>query len=188
MTSPDPQTITQLLDDIRAGEEAAPQVLLGLVYDELSALARALFSNERDGHTLQPTALIHEAWMKLGAHLDGLEDRHHFFVVASRAMRQVLVDHARRNRRQKRGDARRRVTLDEGLEEAASTAIDMVDLDDSLSKLAALNARHAQVVELRILGGLTIAETAKAIGVSHATVENDWFTARAWLRTELRKA
>lgn len=187
-TPPDPQTVTRLLHGVRAGEAPAIQELLPVVYDELRGLARALFSDERRAHTLQPTALVHEAWMKLGSHLDGVEDRRHFFALASRAMRQVLADHARQRSRQKRGSVRQRVTLDTSLAAAGSAQVDLVDLDDSLARLASLNERHARVVELRLLGGLTIADTADVLGISHATVEADWFTAKAWLRSELGRA
>lgn len=185
MNAPNPQTITRLLQSARAGDTGAAKALLPLVYAELHGLANGIFSKERNGHTLQPTALIHEAWMKLAGRIDLLEDRHHFFVVASRAMRQVLADHARRVSRLKRGDGRKKVTLDEALGAPRVNGIDLVDLEDSLSRLSSLNARHAQVVELRMFGGLTIAETADALEVSHTTVEADWFTARAWLRNEL---
>lgn len=188
MPSPDSHTITRLLRDARAGDTGASEALLPLVYGELQGLANAIFSDERKGHTLQPTALIHEAWMKLAVHLEGVEDRRHFFVLASRAMRQVLADHARGKRRQKRGEGRQRVTLNDRIGDTDSSGIDLVEFDDSLTRLAKLNDRHAQVVELRILGGLTIAETAEALGVSHTTIEGDWFMAKAWLRTELTGA
>ncbi|MFT5733334.1 MAG: RNA polymerase sigma factor (TIGR02999 family) [Planctomycetota bacterium] len=186
MTPPDDQNITRLLRDAREGRAGAAESLLPLVYSELRGLANAAFSGERVGHTLQPTALIHEAWMKLAGHLGHIEDRRHFFIIASRGMRQVLTDHARRGLRQKRGDGDQRVTLDGHLDGGSDAAVDLIDLNDSLDQLARLNPRHAQVVELRILGGLTIAETAEALAVSHATVETDWFTAKAWLRTKLR--
>jgi RNA polymerase sigma factor (TIGR02999 family) len=185
---PDPKTITRLLHEARAGEAEAVSSLLPLVYTELQSLAQALFANERKGHTLQPTALIHEAWLKLAPNLDGVEDRRHFFAIASRAMRQVLTDHARTAKRQKRGEGKRCVTLDEQLVGANKTALDLIDLEDSLERLAALNERHAHMVELRVFGGLTIPETAETLGVSHATVERDWFTVRAWLRRELSHA
>jgi RNA polymerase sigma factor (TIGR02999 family) len=186
--TPDPQTITRLLRDAGEGRPQAVDDLLPLVYAELHGLSAALFSQERQGHTLQPTAVIHEAWMKLVGHLGQLEDRTHFFAIASRAMRQVLTDHARSARRLKRGGNARAVTLDEQFVEAdggGGVELDLVDLEDSLQRLSALNARHARMVELRVLGGLTIAETAAALEVSPATIERDWFQARAWLRREL---
>ncbi|MEM7306942.1 MAG: ECF-type sigma factor [Planctomycetota bacterium] len=186
--SSDPETVTRLLCGIRSGEAGAAEALLPLVYDQLGALARQVFSDERRGHTLQPTALIHEAWVKLAGHLNALEDRRHFFALAARAMRQVLADHARGGARQKRGGDRRRITLDGEVGTARERGLDLVELDDSLRRLAVLNKRHARVVELRVLGGLTIAETADVLDVSHSTVETDWFTAKAWLRRELARA
>jgi RNA polymerase sigma-70 factor (ECF subfamily) len=183
-----PESVSRLLPSSWVGDAGAAEALLPLVYAELGELARRLFSRERIGHTLQPTALIHEAWVKLTGNLAGIRDRHHFFVIASRAMRQVLTDHARSGRCQKRGDGRPRVTLDETLGMTNAAGLDFVDLDDSLTRLSILNPRHARVVELRVLGGLTIAETAEVLGVGHATVERDWFTARAWLRLELGRA
>lgn len=187
MEPSDPQTITRLLRDIGDGRPQATEALLPLVYRELRGLAGSMFRDEREGHTLQPTALVHEAWMKLGGHLERLDDRRHFFVVAAKAMRQVLADHARARGRVKRSASGRRVTLDGELGAGPTDGFDLVDLDDTLSRLAELNARHAEVVELRVLGGLTIAETAAVLGVSHGTVEADWFTARAWLRKALER-
>lgn len=185
-----PQTVTRLLRAVQQGEEAAAQALVPLIYDELHGLARGVFSRERrTGHTLQPTALVHEAWIKLAGHLDrregAVEDRRHFFLLASRAMRQVLADHARRVRRQKRGEGNLRVTLDTDMGAGGAEGYDLIDLEDALARLGTLNERHAQVVELHLLAGLTIVETAAALGVSRAKVEGDWFTAKAWLRTRL---
>ncbi len=189
VTDNDPKsTVTQLLRDVQSGETDASESLLDLVYDELRGLASALFARERDGHTLQPTALVNEAWLRLADHLDHVEDRVHFFAIAAQAMRRVLVDHARRCRRKKRGDGYQRVTLDDRLGWVQSEGYELVELDDSLTRLATLNPRHARVVELRILGGLTIAEAASVLGVSTSTIECDWFTAKAWLRTELARA
>ena len=185
MSRLDPHTITQLLRDAQSGDSGAVESLLPLVYDELRAMAVPIFSDQRRGHTLQPTAVIHEAWLKLADHVDRIEDRTHFFAVASQAMRQVLTDHARGRQRQKRASEAARVSLDISLVPAKPNGLDLVDLDDSLTRLAALKPRHARVVELRVLGGLTIAETAEFLGVGHSTVEDDWFMAKAWLRTEL---
>ncbi|MBL4770484.1 MAG: sigma-70 family RNA polymerase sigma factor [Planctomycetes bacterium] len=185
MQPPDPQTITQMLQNARGGEDSAFQALLPVVYSELGALAERLFSSERRDHTLQPTALIHEAWMKLVGHIDAIEDRTHFFAIASQAMRQVLIDHARGRSRLKRGGHVEQVTLSDSLNFGASVGIDLVDLDDMLTHLTTLNPRHGRVVELRIFGGLTIAETASFLDVSDTTVERDWLMAKAWLRTKL---
>lgn len=192
MNHPDPQTITRLLQGARNGEQDSAHALLPLVYAQLRGLSEAIFRAENPGHTLQPTALVHEAWLKLAGHLDSLADRTHFFAVASKAMRQVLTDHARTARRSKRGGNALRVTLDGQLPpddarnaQSGQHELDLVDLEDSLAKLAKLNERHARMVELRLLGGLTIDETATALGTSHATVERDWVTVRGWLRREL---
>lgn len=184
-----PRTITLLLHGARTGRSEAADQLFALVYERLKDAAFALFASQRNGHTLQPTALIHEAWMKLAGHLAGssgeIQDRKHFFAIASRAMRQVLTDHARKARRQKRGDGSLRVTLHEQARGQRDDGVDLVDLEDTLARLATLNERHAQMIELRVLGGLTIPETAEILGLSHATVERDWFTVRSWLRREL---
>jgi len=188
MTRSDVETITRLLREARAGQKGAAEALLPLVYDQLRGLAGAHFAREASGHTLQPTALVHEAWLRFAGHLDGLEDRQHFFALASRAMRQVLTDHGRGARRQKRGDGARRVTLQGELGEPAEAGLDLLEFADLLAKLEELHPRHARVVELRVLGGLTIDEAAEVLGVSHGTIEADWFTARAWLRTKLKPA
>ncbi len=185
MDSIDPKTLTRMLQGARGGDDGALEVLLGAVYAELGEVAARLFSKERKDHTLQPTALIHEAWMKLEAHIGGLEDRAHFFAVASQAMRQVLADHARGRLRQKRSGQHDRVALGGTFGALGAVEIDLVDLDDTLSRLSKLHPRHGRVVELRVLGGLTIAEVASALGVSDTTVERDWLMAKAWLRTEL---
>ncbi|MEM7202287.1 MAG: ECF-type sigma factor [Planctomycetota bacterium] len=181
-----PRTITKLLQGVRDGETRAAESLLEEAYSELGQLARMQLAGERQGHTLQPTALVHEAWLKLAGHIDRVDDRKHFFALASQAMRRVLTDHAKGRNRQKRGggDAAR-VTLQTGLAAANEQGFGLVELDDTLQRLAALNERHARVVELRIFGGLTIAEAAEVLAVSHTTIETDWFTAKAWLRTEL---
>ena len=185
MNPPDPPTITRLLQQIRAGDSEAIRVLLPLVYTELQHLAGAVFANERRDHTLQPTALVHEAWLKLAGNLGEVEDRTHFYAIAAQAMRRVLTDHARASKRLKRGGSGKRVTLDEQLLPVGEAGIELVELDACLGRLAMLNERHARMVELRFFGGMTIPETAEVLGVSHTTVERDWFSVRAWLRLEL---
>lgn len=185
MNKLEPDAITRLLHSARAGDANAGASLLALTYDELGQLARVHFASQRRDHTLQPTALIHEAWLKLADHLDRVGDRQHFFAIASRAMRQVLADHARGQNRLKRRGQHRRVALDQAVGTTDAAEVDLFDLDDSLRRLAALNERHARVVELRFFGGLTIAETAKELAVSHDTIEKAWFMARTWLQTEL---
>ena len=176
-----PET-TRLLEALRAGDESAAAPLVELLYHELYAMARA---RVRPGKTLQPTALVHEVWLKLNGQLGSFHDRRHFLAVASRAMRQVLANAARDARTLKRGGDRFGVTL--GAEVGAPAAeIDLVALDDSLRRLAELDERQGRIVELRFLCSLTIAETAEVLGVSTTTVEDDWAMARAWLRRELR--
>jgi len=163
--------------------------LIPLVYDELRALAAEHLSRERPGHTLQPTALVHEAYMRL-ARLDRIrfENERDFLVAASGAIRRVLVDHARTKGAVKRGCGAQRVTLSGLADDASEASVDLLALDDALEKLGRKDARKARVAELRYFGGLTIAETASSLSVSTTTVENDWSMARAWLQRELSRA
>ncbi len=165
------------------GERSSPT--FEAVYDELRALARAALRMQRVDHTLQPTALVNEVWLKLSRGTDGTHDRGHFLALAARAMRQVLQDHARAHGAAKRGHRAPGVRLDEGSPAAAPQEIDVVALDDVLTRLAQLNERHARVAELRLLGGLSLPEVARELEVSLRTVEGDWQMARAWLRSEL---
>lgn len=160
--------------------------LTALVYDELRALAAAYLRRERTGHSLQPTALVHEAFIKL-IDAEGLQatDRHHFFAIAANTMRRVLVEHARTRGAVKRGGGQRRVTLT-GIQAVKPDAeFEVVALDEALKKLAALDERQARIVELRFFGGLGVDEVAQLLGVSKRTVEGDWTLARAWLLREL---
>ncbi len=171
-----------------AGQPDTDQ-LLALVYDELRSLASAYLQRERPGHTLQPTALVHEAYLRL-AELTAVKwkDRSHFCAAAAGAIRRVLVDHARGHKAAKRGGDRNRVTLS-GLEgRPDEPPIDLLALDEGLTSLAALDERKARVVELRFFGGLTIAETAHALDIGTTTVEDDWAFARSWLARRLREA
>jgi len=183
-SQPGPE-ITRLLRAAQSGDTAAADALLEAVYRQLRELAGAAMG-QHAGHVLQPTALVHEAWLKLEGHLDGLEDRRHFLRVAARAMRQVLANQAEAERAEKRAGRRMQFTTLSWGDVAGTESLDALVLDDVLTKLGDLNERHARVVELRFLCALTIAETADALGVSHATVETDWAMARAWLRRELR--
>lgn len=155
---------------------------MSLVYDELRRMAGGLMARG-DGRTLQPTALVHEAWMKLAGGLDAIENRRHFFATAALAMRSVLADHAKAQRRQKRGGGAARVTLFDVSDGASE--MDLIALHECLERLASLNADHARIVELRVFGGLTIEECAAEMGVSARTVSNGWRVARAWLWREL---
>lgn len=182
-----PHEITLLLADVRTGDEAASARLMEIVYAELRALAGSYAKGQRLGHTLQPTALVHEAFVKL-VEGSGQEwsDRAHFFAVAATAMRQILTDHARAQRAQKRGGEWQKVTLDEGAFAGGQRDLDLVALDDVLHELAEYDARKHRVVELRFFGGLTAEETARVLGVSLTTVESDWRAARAWLQLRLK--
>lgn len=182
------QAITRLLQEWSGGRSDAVERLVPLVYRELHGLASRHLARERGGHTLQPTALVHEAYLRLSKTASpDWQDRVHFFAVAARVMRRILVDHARQRGRIKRGGAAPVVPLDD-VEPAAGAAIDPVDalaLDGALSRLEDLDARQAKVVELRFFGGLTVEETAEVMGVSSGTVKRDWVVARAWLYREL---
>jgi RNA polymerase sigma factor (TIGR02999 family) len=186
--SPDPGPITDALLALRRGEEPGIDRLFPLVYSELRRIAHALLRRQRAGHTLSTTGLVHEVYLRF---VDQTRvewnDRRHFFAVASRAMRQILVDYARRYRAAKRAGAARQVPLSEGdapamLEERAET---FIALDEALTRLATMDPRLAQVVECRFFGGLTEEETAQVVGVAERTVRRDWLKAKAWLSREL---
>lgn len=188
MKQPPSNPLTNLLHHACDGDASAVDALLEMAYVELGAMAHVHLAGERGGHTLQPTALVHEVWLKLAGSVSQVSDRAHFFALASRAMRRVLTDHARARNCQKRVGGGVSMTLDAYSVGSSDTGVDCVDLDDALSVLEKLNERHARVVELRVLGGLTIAEVAVELAVSPATIERDWNTARAWLRVQLRSA
>jgi len=178
--------ITQLLVKWSDGDKAALGDLMPLVYDELRRLARSYLRRQRQSHTLQPTALVHEAYLRLIDQKSvSLQNRAQFFGLAAASMRSILVDHARRRRAAKRGGSQNTLSLNgaEGL--IAKSDVDLVALDDALNALAAIKPEHSRVVELRFFGGLTIEEAAEVLGKSHATVERDWTFARSWLRREL---
>lgn len=181
---------TLLLKDMADGREEAAEELLALVYGELRALAGAFFRRERPGHTLQPTALVHEAWMRLvGSTQPEYANKTHFLAIAANTMRRVLVEHARRRDAAKRGGDWDRVTLDElggPVHEDPALTIDVLAVHEALEKLAELDERQARIVELRWFGGLTVPEVSEALGIAPRTVEKDWTMARAWLQRELR--
>ncbi len=172
---------TKLLSDWRAGDHGARDRLMALLYPELRRLAQQLFRRERQDHTLQPTALVNEAWLRLsGGSAMASEDRRHLFAMAARVMREILVDHARSRGRVKR-DGGERVTLSR-LELAESNeALDLVDLDEALQRLEAIDPVKARIVELRYFGGLSIEETGQNLDQSPATVKRHWQAARLWL-------
>ena len=184
-------TVTRLLRRSAAGDRAALDELLPLVYDELHALARRHIAREAEGHTLQPTALVNEAYLRLvDQRKAGWRSRSHFLGLAARAMRRILVDHARRRRAAKRGGGAHRISLDEAVEleprEWPAPGVDLIALDAALEGLARLDERQGRIVELRFFGGLSVRETAGVLGISPATVKRDWSMARAWLYRELR--
>lgn len=185
MATPDIHEVTHLLRQLQDGDGQAGEQLIRLVYDEMHRIAERYMRRERADHTLQPTLLVDEAYMRLvdQRHVTW-QSRAHFFALAAQAMRRILVDHARRRGAARRGGGQR-VTLRADVAVEAGRSLDLIALDDALSRLALLDARQAQVVELRFFGGLDVAQTAEALGVSPATVKRDWAFARAWLSREL---
>lgn len=182
----EPAHVTQMLNRAGSGDSAALQDLLPLVYDELRGLARAGMARERADHTLQPTALAHEVFLKLvDQSAVQWQGRAHFFALAARAIRRVLVDHARGKQRAKRGGRVRRAALAEVGAPAAVSELEIVDLDDALAALAELDQRQARIAEMHVFGGLTLEEAAEVVGVSLRTAAADWRMAKAWLRREL---
>jgi RNA polymerase sigma factor (TIGR02999 family) len=183
MTTPSTQEITRLLADWGGGDPGALEKLTPLVYAELRRIARRQMRDERPGHTLQATALVNEAFLRLGGgEAAGFHDRAHFYAVCAQVMRHVLIDHARTRTRDKRGGGARHVELDEAaVVLAADGAEELVALDDALRGLEAYDAQKARVVELRYFGGLSIEETAEVLGVSPTTVRREWRRAKAWL-------
>jgi RNA polymerase sigma-70 factor (ECF subfamily) len=177
--------ITQLLQAWSEGDPSATENLIPLVYDQLRRLAGGFLSGERPGHTLPPTALVHEAYLRLvvGGH-PKWQNRAHFFAIAARNMRRILVEHARAHRYQKRGGGLPTVSLDSIAEPAVERGTDLVALDDALRGLAEVDAEKARIVELRYFGGLSVTETAAAVGCSRATVLRQWRMAKAWLLRE----
>jgi RNA polymerase sigma-70 factor (ECF subfamily) len=185
-----PEEMTQLITHAAGGDELAAAHLMELVYAELRGLAGSYLRQQRHDHTLQPTALVHEAYLKLGGHEGaGWKDRAHFIAVAATAMRQILTDHARRRSAEKRGGGGdwEKVSLDRAVLPVGEEAVDVIALDECLTKLAALDARKHRIVELRFFGGLSVDEVAEVVGVSKTTVENEWRAARAWLGVQLSK-
>jgi RNA polymerase sigma factor (TIGR02999 family) len=188
MLTPPAHDITRLLADWRNGDQAALEQLTPLVYQELHKLARSYLRGERPGHTLQPTALIHEAYLRLvDQNITEWQSRTHFFGVAARLMRQILVEYARSYRAGKRGCGAPKLALDEALNYSQETAAELVMLDDALITLAAFDQRKARVIELRYFGGLTVEETAEVLGLSIPTVVRDQRMAQAWLHREMSK-
>jgi len=189
MTTASPQEITRLLRAWNEGDEVALRDLTPLVYDELHRLARRHLAHQRQGQSLQTSALVNEAYLRLvDVRQVSWQNRAHFFAVSAQLMRHILVDFARSRQSQKRGGAAFQVSLDQALEISTERGADLVALDEALSLLAALDARQASVVELRFFGGLSVEETAEVLKVSPGTVRRDWRMAKAWLHRELSKS
>jgi len=184
----DPHHVTQLLQRWSGGDSRALDELTPLVYSEVRKLARSYLRRERPNHTLQPTALVNEAYIRLvDQRRVQWQSRAHFFGIAAQMMRRVLVDHARMRQAEKRGSGENAVVLDEALGVSAGRGLDLVRLDDALEALAVLDGRQARIVELRFFGELSIEETAEVVQVSPATVKREWAAARTWLRRELER-
>lgn len=187
MTKANPHEVTRLLKAWSAGEEGAVENLFPLVYGELRRVARRFLEGERQGHTLQATALVHEAYLRLVDQRQvEWQERSHFYSIAARIMRRILVDHARRHRSVKRGRDHEKVPLEEAVEVAQERPDDLVALDDALASLAEIDPDKAAVVELRFFGGLTIEATADTLGCSRSTVIRQWQIGRAWLYDALK--
>ena len=184
---PSPGEITQLLNAMKAGDRAAEDGLMRLVHSELRRQAAYYMRRERPGHTLQPTALVHEAYVRLVEQHEVPENRERFFAVAASLMRRILVDHARKKHAGKRPPPDQRVSLDEAVECSRDGLWQVIAVDEALERLAEKDPRQARVVELRYFGGLSDAETAKAVSISTRQVRRDWKFAKAWLYGELTK-
>ena len=181
----DPQAITHLLRRLSSGEKDAFDKLVPLVYDQLRRMASRCLFSDRGDHTLRATALVHEAYIRLADAGGDWKDRAHFYAVAARVMRNILVDHARAGKRQKRGEGLEHIVLDEAVLVSSQPSQDLSALDESLDRLAAHDPRKSQVVELLFFGGLTYDEAAATLGISAATVQRDLRMAKAWLHRDL---
>ena len=186
---PRPEAVTQLLVEWQNGSQTALDRLMPLVYTELRTIAGRYLSHESPSHTLQSTALVHEAYLRLvGQRSVNWQNRSHFFGIAAQMMRRILVDHARHQHRAKRGGDVPKLSLDEAMTVAEPEAdVDLLALDDALTSLSAIDPRGARIVELRFFSGLTIEETADVLAVSSGTIKREWSTARAWLYREMQK-
>lgn len=182
-----PANVSQLLVRWSAGDETARDQLIPAVYGELRRLGRSALRRQGPESLLQPTALVHEAWLRMavGKHLS-LENRRQFYGLAAKMMRDILVDHLRRRQAAKRGGSQTEIALDDANPSEKPRQLDFLVLDEALTRLGGIKPRYAQIAELRYMAGLTIDETAETLNVSHATIEREWGFARAWLRRELR--
>lgn len=180
-------SVTLLLSQLRGGDRSAFDALMPLVYDQLRRLASRCMSSEPDGHTLPATALVHEAYLRLAGSDADWENRAHFYAVAARVMRHILLDHAKANHREKRGGAQARVTFDEAVVVAPDPPAGIIELDEALQRLAERDRRKSDVIELLFFGGMTYDETAAALGISPATVHRELKMAKAWLYSYLER-
>jgi len=182
------EQVTQLLTNWSKGDPSAREAVLPLVYDELRRLAASYLRRERSDHTLQATALVHEAYLRLVEHDDAnWQNRQHFFGAAAQLMRRILVDHARSHLAAKRGSGAVKVELTEAIAISQDQPAELLALDESLTRLAALDSQQARVVELRVFAGLTVEETAEVLSISTATVKREWALAKAWLLRQIQK-
>jgi RNA polymerase sigma-70 factor (ECF subfamily) len=177
--------VTRLLGEIGSGKKDAMNQLLPLVYDELHRLARSYFRRERGEHTLQPTALVHEAYIRMVDQKSAMQTRGHFLAVAATQMRRILLDYARKHRAERRGGGGQKVLLEDTMAIAEQTPLDMIGLDTALTQLSKLDPEQGKLVELRFFGGLSVEETADVMGVSPATIKRSWSSARAFLHREM---
>ncbi len=181
-----PKDVTELLEAMSTGKEGALDALIPVVHAEMRRQAARYLRRERQNHTLQPTALVNEAFLKLVEQRNvRWQNRAHFFGIAAQAMRRVLIDHARAQRRIKRGGPNQQVTLDDAMIREESRSIDVLALDQAMQRLAVIDERQARIVELRYFGGLSVEETAEVVGVSPATIKREWSMAKAWLHVTL---
>jgi RNA polymerase sigma-70 factor (ECF subfamily) len=188
MNSPGTENITQLLIEVTNRNSAAVDVLLPLIYDELRKLAANYLRRERSDHTLQPTALVHEAYMRMVDQTQvNWQNRAHFFGVAAQMMRRILVDYARAHNAEKRGQDFQIISLDENIDKSVERSSELIALDEALKTLAEMDEQKGRIVELRFFGGLSIDETAEVLGVSAPTVKRQWRMAKAWLYGQVQK-
>jgi len=181
--------VTVLLEDVARGDQQAISRLIPLVYSELRRMAARYMRREREDHTLQATALVHEAYCKLvEQNSAGFQNRAHFFAVAANVMRHILIDYARGHVREKRGGGQHFMQLDEALAFSPEQSSELLEVDAALQRLTELDPRQSRIVELRFFGGLTVEETAKVLGISPKTVKRDWSVAKAWLHGEMKQS
>ncbi|HVG35453.1 MAG TPA: sigma-70 family RNA polymerase sigma factor [Pyrinomonadaceae bacterium] len=187
MNEPKTESVTRLLIELTRGNHAAIDALLPLIYDELRSLASNYLRRERSDHTLQPTALVHEAYLRLVDQTRvNWQNRAHFFGVAAQMMRRILVDNARAHRAEKRGADFQKLSLDENIDKAVESGTELLALDEALKLLAEIDEQKSRIIELRYFGGLSVEETAEVLGVTPVTVKRHWRMAKAWLYGRMR--